>query len=266
MKLKINNLCSAGIIYRASNPTQVFIEVKDNTYPLVAFRKHLCPIGGNWIGSSAKKDRSPLDTFKREIREELDLIKTSARNLELRLLDIERKIKTRQIYRKRASIKGGDREVLKEIKDFIIKNINPFGDFLITIPKLLMRRDDHGYLYDKTFFICSYFSVALTEDIWQKLSALQKKFGNLSNESVTFITSADEIVKNRLKTAFGHDRVLKEFFLAQGLMGLKSFPVIKNIKTKFLGLSLRSYQEYLAKYEVIKNPLKLTDSRKVDSI
>ena len=40
-----------------------------------AFRRCLCPIGGNWIGETAKGDLNPHSTFKREIIEELALEK-----------------------------------------------------------------------------------------------------------------------------------------------------------------------------------------------
>lgn len=254
MKLKINNIASAGIIYKVSDPAQIFMEIKDSTYPLVAFRKRLCPIGGNWIGRLARNDRNTHDTFTREVKEELNLRKIFAHNLELRLLGIESKSKIRQIQRAKMMITNQDRKSLKLIKNSIIKGGQVFGDFLITIPKKMMRREDQSLPYDRTSYICSYYFVALSDEIWEKLLELQKRFKNLSNESTTIITSVNKIVKYNLKIAFGHDKVIKKFLALKKVGGLKRFPVTNGIRVETLGRPLGSYREYLEKYSVARIP------------
>ena len=102
------------------------------------------------------------------------------------------------------------------------------------------------------FFV--YWVVSLAEIHWQMLKRLQNKFNNLSCESTTIITSLSDIIAADTKTAFGHDRVLQRFFLAMGFAEAKYLPLQDHHEARFIGTTLPSYEDYLAKFSVMKKP------------
>ncbi len=93
------------------------------------------------------------------------------------------------------------------------------------------------------------------ETDWAALVFLQQKFGNLSNESLTLITSLSEIVRTNTKTAFAHDRVLQRFFLTQGLKEAHDLPLVPTLKSLEAGKPLPTYRDYLEQYDVSRKPI-----------
>ena len=244
-KEKVSNIAGVMIIFRAKNPAEIFIEVKDDGYPLKRFRRCLCPIGGNWIGERAKGDRNPLDTARREINEELTLERMIASTLELKLLGIETEGNFYQTPKKNYIPNSEEIKTLAELKQIITENCTPFGDFLY-----------HFRISQKESLmpLVSYWLVALREDEWDRLVNLQKKFGNLSNESITIITSLKEIIETGTRVAFGHDRALQKFFLSFGLSDAHQMPLMGGITSKEMGKTLVSYEEYMAQYDIKRKP------------
>lgn len=254
-KTKVNNIASVGIIYRKTNPSEIFIEKKDAGYPIKLFRNCLCPIGGNWIGKEAKQDKNPLETFRREIAEELNPINPTASNFELRLLGIESKSKERRIHRHRNAITPHDKKILTKIKNAIEKSARPFGDFILSTPKkYLDQADSKNKLIDLTCLV-SYWLVPLDEKSWNNLSFLQKKYANLSSESHSQITSLENIVKTKQFIGFGHDQVFKKFFLDQKINLARKMKIIKGPRAQKIGSPKSSYLKYLANFEISKKPI-----------
>ena len=254
MKKVIDHIASVGIIIRAKRPNEIFIEVKNDGYPIKVFRRCLCPIGGNWIGESAKQDGNTLRTFQREVMEELSLEKQIAFTLELDLLGIKPE---GSFYQTPNAGKKPTREeiaTLNELKQVITETCTPFGDYYISIPKEVVDRDDPENKHDGFDVVVSYWVVALNEEHWDQLATLQRTFKNLSNESITIITSLEEIVKTGTKSAFGHDRPLQQFFLSSGFPLAEKFPMINGISCQDAGQPLNSYREYLENYDVLRKP------------
>jgi hypothetical protein len=83
---------------------------------------------------------------------------------------------------------------------------------------------------------------------------LQNKFGNISNESVTLLTSLDEILALKQKSAFSHDRVLKLFFEKMTHEQISEFPLVEGLSTEYVGETKVSYKEYDQLYEIKKSP------------
>ncbi len=253
-KERVSNLASVGIIFRASDPSEIFLEVKDDGYPLKVFRRCLCPIGGNWIGEAGKRDRNPLDTFRREFLEEISLEKAIASTLELKLLGIESESNFYQTPRKDRIPTSEERRILAELKQVVVENCIPFGDFKNQIPTEVILRAEPESKREGYTGVVSYWFIPLSEEWWNRLVVLQRSFGNLSNESITVITSLREIIETGTKTAFGHDHALQEFFLSFGLTNAHRFPLIEGIITEDRGKILASYDEYLARYDIQKKP------------
>lgn len=253
-RVTVNNISSVTIIARAAKRNQIFIEVKDDGYPLRVFRRCLCPIGGNWIGQAARQDRNPLDTVRREINEELSLDKRTASMLELSLLGMKPEKNFYQTPSFDQPAEEAEIKVLNELKRVITESCAPFGDYLQIIPKEVLDRADPENKRDGFAGICSYWVVVLNEYDWEQLTALQKKFGNLSNESVTLFTSLEEIIETGVKTAFGHDRPLQQFFLCHGFSAARQFPLIEGISSQPIP-TMASYTDYLEKYEILRKPI-----------
>jgi len=254
MKKSVTNISAVGIIFRAANPAEIFIEMKDDGHPIKLVRRQLCPIGGNWIGKGAVNDTNTLSTFRRELGEELSFEHPVRDSIELNLMGMSSTEHFEPVPQTSVEITDVDRERLNRLKDAIIKSAMPFGDYLNTVTKLALDSADSENKRDGFTTLSSYFVVSLSEDSWEILLGLQKKFNNLSNESLTMVTSLDEIIRTKTKTAFSHDGALKDFFLNHGLSVAKDLPTVSGCYSEKVGLPLSSYEAYLEQYEVAKKP------------
>jgi len=253
-KTFVNNIGSVGIIYRSSDPSQLFIEIKDDGLPIKAFRRGLCPIGGNWIGEASKKDQNTLETFRRELNEEITPQSTVAFTLESSLLGL---MPDGHFYRTpRANNTPSEEEIetLNNLKKFIMGMREPFGDYIIDMPKEVFDRADPENKREGSSALVSYWLIALPENYWKQLIDLQNAFVNLSNESISTITSLEEIVDAEVKFAYGHDRPFQEFFLAQGFQLARRLSLIDGITYRKVGMPLASYSDYLELYDVKRKP------------
>lgn len=253
---QITNHSSVAIIYRRLDPSEVFTEMKDDGHPVRLVRRQLCPIGGNWIGKGAQFDKNPLATVCREVvMEELSFDHPSRSPLELVELGHSSDVALM------APTKRADVEVLPEdkadmeaLKSLILNGLVPFGDFLDTVTKEAMDSADPANKREGFTVLSSYFTVGLDEDAWAKLVRLQTKFGNLSNESVTLITSLKKIVESGTKTAFGHDGPLQAFFASHGLPLAAQLPMVPGTSCLFIGAPRNSYTDYALDFTPAKRP------------
>lgn len=253
-KIRVNNICGVGIIYRRANPSEIFIEVKDDGYPQKLMRRKLCPIGGNWIGERAKRDSNPYVTFTRELGEELSFERPIRDTVELYLLG-QAEVETFSPTPVVREAETEDKRHIEQIKAKIVSNAMPFADFVNSVSKAALDSADPQNTRDGYAALASYYASGLEEETWRALCELQKAFGNLSNESITLITTLDEIIRTGTKTAFGHDRALKAFFLQMGLEAAKNFPLLQDgVDGVWAGASKATYDEYLLKYDVLKKP------------
>ena len=249
-------MSSVAIIARAFDPGQIFIEAKDDGHPIKLVRRTLCLIGGNWIGEAAKNDPNPLATVRREVcTEELSLEKPTVSTLELTLLDdqpagaFEYKVPVNPV-----EISPNDQDDLGFIKAEIWNTLAPFGTYLNTVTREAMTAADPENKRDGFTTLSCYWVSLLREGAWTRLERLQKKFGNLSNESITLITSADEIVEKKTRGAFCHEQPLQAFFLSMGVQNAKNMTITPQQTSVYAGPALASYDDYLAKYEIAKHP------------
>lgn len=254
-KTKITNMASVALIYRANNPSKILLEVKDCGHPLKLVHNQLCPIGGNWIGPAATNDRNPLATCRREIMEELTHLRSirDANDLvELGMADAQRFAPTPP---SKVSITSYDIAQLNLLKHVICSGLVPFGSFLNNIPKSALDATDPKNQKPGFMSLVSYFTVGLDEAEWTILEILQDKTGNLSNESVTRITTLDEIVRTGTLTAFAHDRVLRGFFLSHGFDQARNLPLVPGLESIPVGMPLSTYSEYMEHYQIEKKPV-----------
>lgn len=253
-KTSVNNIAGVGIIFRASDPSQIFIEIKDDGLPLKAFRRGLCPIGGNWIGEAGKKDENTWSTFRREFDEEITLHCAVAFTLELRLLGFTPEDNFYRTPRTDYTPSNEEIKAFNNLKNFVVNVKEPFGDYVIDMPKEVFDRADPDNKREGFSVLVSYWLIALPENYWKQLVDLQNAFVNLSNESITTITSLKEIVDVKVKFAYGHGRPIQEFFLAQGFQLARKLSLIDGINYRKVGMPLASYSDYLELYDVKRKP------------
>ncbi|TSC75495.1 MAG: hypothetical protein G01um101430_337 [Parcubacteria group bacterium Gr01-1014_30] len=209
---RISHIGSVGIIYPRINPNRIFLERKTGDFPIKLFRHQLNFIGGNWIGESARTDSGPLNTFRRELQEELSLEKTAVSTAELAALGHAPQEIFSMTPALNRPVSHRHRVMLKEIKRIICANCVPFGTFLNTVSKAALDAADPDNKREGFIFLSAYWCMPLDKNRWATLHRLQTNYGNLSNESITLITSLDEMIESGTKTAFGNDRVLPEVF------------------------------------------------------
>lgn len=246
-RIRVTNLAAVGIIYPASDPAVLFIERKDSGHPAKLVHGQLCFPGGNWIGDVARGDHGPRETFCREIGEELSteelVLLGSTDHVSLQTATSIAAVRVRQ----------GDKDDLEAVKTSICATARPWRDYLNTVPKEVLdaanpAKDHRGFVV-----VVSYFLVPLGDSIWEKLVALQERFGNLSNEAETTIISLREIVATGQKTAFAHDWALRDFFQLYGLP-VAQFPMVEGLTGECVGSPFASYEESLKSYDVQRFP------------
>ena len=243
---QLTNCASVGIIYRVSDPRQVLLDLKSAGYPRKTFAGMGCLIGGNWIGEAAKSDLSPLNTFRREVEEELSFENVLVDPVELKQLHDVTDPVSLDIGRLRSNVTplSSDADLLKMLVKIIKERVVSYRVHIVTVPEAAFRRKEPNYAKGDIKTLVSYYKVGLAEFEWAFLAALQRKFGNLSNESVTVVTSLDEMVETGFQISWGHDQALRRFFLDNGLEEARKMVMVPGIKTAYLGEPASSYRHY----------------------
>lgn len=262
IRMPIGHIAAVGIIYPRSNPRRIYLETKDDGLPAKVFRGGLCFTGGNWIDYQdkppvAKFDASPRATVAREVDEELTFERFERDRGELVALGQAEPGTSAPTSISGAEITDEDRRDLALVKQAITDAATPFGDYFVEIPKEVFERGDPGNpkLKGNTHLV-SYFESPLDDETWNTLERLQKKFGNLSNEAISTITSLDEINRKRSFFAYGHGRVAQEFFRRRIGSGMEQeINIIPGMDVFYLGPSLGDYSEYLKRYDVARKPV-----------
>lgn len=171
----INNFSAVAVIGNADNSDEILVEVKDDSHPLRLVQRQICPIGGNWIGTAAASDQlfdpTPIDRAATD----------------------------------------DDKTTLANIVDEICRRLTPFAIALNTTETEAIRAADPASTREGFTTLCVYFAALLPAEVWAQLMALQRVFGNLSNESLTVATSLSEMEALGRHCCFGHDFGLAKY-------------------------------------------------------
>lgn len=242
------------VFYQASSPGNIFVEVKDGGYPVAVFRNHICCIGGNWIGEDAKSDLGPRDTLIREIGAELSFEKPVQDTLESHLLGDVATVVNYVAVPCAKEPTDSDRAQLQELKLLVSTAAVHVGDNICSIGKEVFDRADPGNTKGDHVGMNSFFAVPLSDRRWRTLVGLQDVFGNLSNESLTHVTSLGQIVAKQERFSWGYDQIVQNFFLTQGLQKAREMSLVPGVTVEFLGASPGTYEEYLQRYDIARHP------------
>lgn len=248
---RAENCSSVGIIHREACPGWVFMTTKTPGYPRRAYVGKGLFVGGNWVGPKAASDRTPLGTFIRELREEISFGNPVADPAEMDTLfgagHLGHEPEPRNIV-----ASNEDEVALAQIVAAIESCAKPFGAFFQDIRRAVFDSgspknkagDYHGLVH--------VFQAPLPDNIWFSLVDLQTKYGNLSNESQSVITSIWEIVEKRIQIAWGQDNVLADFFAENGF-DVDDMTMFANTETDRVA-PWESYDDLILKVDVEKIP------------
>lgn len=218
-KTVISHCASVTIIYAVHDPSQVFVERKDDTHPDPSARGGVNFIGGN-LDEDGQGDISPFDTLSREVHEELWIPEDGT---------IE------------------DAEVLSRIKAEIIEDAVPFGVFMNSPPA-------KGTATHKEPALMCVWTSGLNMETWTKLAEFQRRYGDLCVEySTTSIVSLEDVVSGKVPTAFGNGARLQCFWLGMGYENAWRIPLDKYNNT-FVGMPPDSYKNLFQKFNVPVKP------------
>jgi len=250
-KIPVNNICGVAIIYSKDDPSRIFLETKTSDYPVKVFAGSLCLIGGNWIGEAAKADANPMETLRRELDEELCLAPlTEGQHEELSLLGLGQG--TKYDLQKNTQASEADIQCLNEVKKAMSLSIVPFLDAVSLTPKRVFDGADPQNKRGDIQALLSNYLIPLERETWNELVRLQKRYGNLSNESLSVILTFDEIREKGLKVSWGHDRALDRF--CRMYSDDKGIPLVEGVVWENHGAPMSSYDKYEEIYDVAKRP------------
>jgi hypothetical protein len=253
LKNKIGHICANAIIYRAAKPEEILVDIKTADYPLAVWRGCFCFIGGNWTGN-AFADQSPKDTFLREMREELQLIKHTRSTAELGETAIHANPGQYRVKGIDRQPTVGEENMLNELKKEIEKTASHFNDCILTIPRDVFTEADPQSTQTTQVALLSVFEAGLDETAWSKLAELQQRFGNVSCESESQILTMDEIVKKGIFGLSGQDRILQQFFEDKGVTKGRRIPMKPGIIVEPIYFYLGGYRNYLYRYDIERRP------------
>lgn len=256
-KQQVGHIAVSGIIYRAANPAQIFTAIKDATYPHVVWRGCICLIGGNWTGKgNVRYDMAPIQTFAREVAEELLFAKPMQSTADLGETSVSHTMPTN--YR----AKEADRQSAPEdeadlllVKQAIIRRARSFDDYILTIPPEVFLRADPESTQPTITALCCVLEIGLDEETWAILARLQRDFGNLSCESESYILTIADMTERNILAMSGYDQILQEFFEVKEVMRGRALPADHGVSVRRASLHPRfSYGEYLKHYSVARKP------------
>jgi hypothetical protein len=256
MKRKIRHISASGVIYKESNPREIFVEFRGTGYPVPAFQNSTCCLGGNWIGSDAAQDQQPLDTFLREIEAELSFekpVQAQSELVQLGILDAVSHYRVKPCTKEPTSEDEGK---LAALKAAIAKHVYYFGDTIQHIPEIVFARADPKNTRRGMVYLNVFFEVPLPTADWQALVELQEKFGNLSNESTTVITTVQKLLTDRQPCAWSYDYILKRFFMERGAFEARGMRLVPDIEVAWRLRGNHSYAKYLEHFDIEFHPLK----------
>ena len=276
-KLKVRGLASVAVIYWEDDPSQILIEMKDGTHPLIMVRHGLCIMGGNYAGPTAKNDRSPLDTLLREILgEELSferkrdptrlvsaglaegdvshISKEAGEGLREGALDFERlsnaSILPLHLHESPPVPSEEERKQLEQVKRQIRDGLRPFGAFHLKISRDAILAFDPTSTNTGISTVVSIYQVGLDEETWKIVADLHRKFLSMSGDALSVVTSLDRILEKGVRGAFGYEQILAKFWIDMGYERAAQIPFLDGPVFEPLGAIMASYDESLMYYEV----------------
>ncbi len=248
----IHNCSATGIIHQASAPANLLLDVKTPGYPILTYVGAGLLPGGNWVRPNATNDRTPLGTYRREILEELTLENAAFDQEEMNELFGKGHLGHAPTARN-IKATSEDKQILADIVTVIHSRAKPYGAFIQTVEKSIFNMKNPQNKQGRYEGLCHVFTVPLSDQEWSSLVDLQHRFGNISNEAQSMVTSLEDIIAKNIPIGWGQDRILKKFFKEHGLSEADQMLLMSNTQAEQVSFE-NSYDEVLKRYQVEKIP------------
>jgi hypothetical protein len=222
MKTSIHNHASVILAYNRDN---IVSNIYDNTYPKEIWRGRINLLGGG----QSPGDVSPRYLLEREMNEEFRINRGETKKYDKNFSDLVGKGKGApkiDLFASRAEI--------KYIKDFLLNNSGPWGDFLIKLPPY---KDKPSFNVMFSSYICPLSDYAM--------NCFKKNIKNgksLVSEGFLKITNLNDITSGKVLTAWATGIVLEDFFKV-------NVPNPENLGHQKLSLPKDSMQDYFKEYD-----------------
>jgi len=246
--IEVNHVGAMSMIYCVDDFRLMILNQKDGEHSISMAKNCLNVVGGSFIGEAAKKDKNPLATVTRHLQFKLSLIgERPVDDTVLKELDLIDVVQNRQNKQNIVDVKSADERELAEIKNRIISNTVPFGDYLLTTPAGVINETKPIKV------IFSYFTSPVDIKDWQALKRLYAKYETLSSVDEVKIVNFQSILDSGQNFAFGHDIAVRNF-LSQGAADLVEMPMVQGVKGEFIGCARDFYQDYFNEFDVLLHP------------
>lgn len=213
MKVKIHRWAGVGIIQNSANKDEFLFNQYDKTYKKKIYFGRVNLLGGNY----EKTDKSPLDIFLREIREEFSW-PIGLKN-----------------FRNFAAKKD-----INKIREEIIKKTVPYNDFFLKIPPI---RDLDGKIWHTGNVIISVFLSQLSQETFNVAKKNLYSNRNLVNEGMAKIITLNELISGKFVGAAITPQVMTYFTK-------RKIPDPEKLKMTCLGKPRASFSNYFKQFDL----------------
>ena len=217
MDIKIHNHASVVLAYM---DRKILSNLYDETYPKEIWRNRINLIGG----AQSQEDKSPRELLYREICEEFSLGKREADVYDSNVSDIIGDGQGAPIIQNFAP-----KEEIDAVKNSILSKINPYSDFLVSIPAY-RKKPQFQILF-------SVYSWEIPEEILKVIERNINQGKSLVNEGFLTISDLEGISQGTPLTAWGTGLILEDFFKI-------NVPNKDGVSLKKLGFPKDSFKEY----------------------
>lgn len=213
MKVKIRRWAGVGIIQNSVNKDEFLFNQYDKTYKKKIYHGRVNLFGGNY----EKADKSPLDIFLREIREEFSW-PIGSKN-----------------FRNFAAKKD-----INKIRKEIIRETVPYNDFFCKIPPM---KDLNGKIWHTGNVIISVFLSQLSQETFDIAKKNLYSNKNLVNEGMAKIITLDELISGKIVGTAITSQVMTYFTK-------REIPDPEKLKITCLGKPRASFSNYFKQFDL----------------
>ena len=239
-KVKVRNLSAVGIVYMASSPSLVLLNmnVARGASPR-AFQWTLGLLGGEWNGRLAQADANPLSTFKRSV--EADLMVRSRHGED-------------PVYGKDDG--GFTREQTTKFFNFrkaVLTKAVPWRDYLVSVDQTTLSSVPGGHEQPYQALV-SYHLVGLDESEWLYLQSTLDQFENVSRSGLSHTATYRDIIARGQAFGFGHETAMIDFWSGHGYCEALHLRRLLGRPAANLGTPLSTYKDYVSTYDFEQRP------------
>lgn len=222
----LNHHGAIGINYHIDDAgiTHIIFEQTDETYNPPYFDESLKCLGGNWEKGANYSDKSPEDTYYREIREEFWEKKEEQESSGgfYNQNFINKKNPSNTKYNKRAI------DDIKQIPKILLENVEHCADYVVTLqPPITKDTLKHGL---------TVFQRELDESEFNKITKIIDEYNgalttdNLKWGSKIVCMTIDEINEYKIKTAGGQNLIINNLITSKILPDNEKINIRPNVK------------------------------------